>query len=136
MPYTSFSYPHRLHKVVHSRAHRLLACAPGAVASGIRHHARMPEIGHDGWMGESVKIVREVACAVCWETVETGDLDPCILIVSTRWGRPIAEQRSQQFFAHAECLSRTLHPEIRSEAFVLNSDDECYRENQARSSGR
>jgi hypothetical protein len=71
-------------------------------------------------------------CAFCGETVETGDLDPCVLIVDTRWRRPVADQRSQQFFTHAECLSGLLHPVVRGEAFVLDIDDDCYRDSPRR----
>jgi len=74
----------------------------------------------------------EVMCAFCGETVETGDLDPCNLIVSTRWDRPPVDQREQEFLAHADCVRRSLHPIARAAAFVLDINDETYRDNSGR----
>lgn len=76
---------------------------------------------------EDLRMPVEVMCALCGEGVDDGDLDPCAFIVVGKWRRPSAEQREQQFFAHARCLEGVLHPDARSVAAVLDVQSELYR---------
>lgn len=68
----------------------------------------------------------DVMCALCGEGVDDGELDPCAFIVVGRWRGPEAEQREQQFFAHARCLMGALHPDARSVAAVLDVQSGIY----------
>lgn len=61
----------------------------------------------------------EVMCAFCGQGVERRGVDPCALVVIANWGAPSAQQREQQFFAHADCLRSRLHPEVAAEDDVL-----------------
>jgi hypothetical protein len=57
-------------------------------------------------------------CAFCGETVDTlVALDPCALIVVANWRGAEEAQREQQFFAHANCLLRLLHPDVADPAW-------------------
>lgn len=60
-------------------------------------------------------MVHEVMCAFCGEGVPTVGLDPCALIVVTKWREPAAQQE-QQFFAHATCVLGAFHPEVAATA--------------------
>jgi hypothetical protein len=58
-------------------------------------------------------------CAFCGGAAEGGEVDPCALIVVSRWHAAEAEQREQQFFTHAHCLLARLHPDAAAVADVL-----------------
>ena len=70
----------------------------------------------------------DVMCAICGQGVDDSEPDPCALIVVSRWRGPEAQQREQQFFAHAGCLSTVLHPDALGQAEVLNPQSDLYRE--------
>jgi hypothetical protein len=55
-----------------------------------------------------------VSCAICGETVAAEGIDPCALVVVTRWNRPKDEQGVQQWFCHSACAKATLHPTART----------------------
>ncbi|GAA3511629.1 hypothetical protein GCM10022262_39740 [Georgenia daeguensis] len=61
------------------------------------------------------------------KTVDDVALDPCALIVVSKWSSEEMEQREQQFFTHARCLLAGLHPDVRSEADVLDPQSDLYR---------
>ena len=72
----------------------------------------------------------DVLCAFCGKTVDDVALDPCALVVVSKWGSEEAEQREQQFFTHAKCLLDGMHPDVRSEAYVLDPHSDLYRSAQ------
>ena len=45
-------------------------------------------------------------CCICGETVESSFVDPCSLVLRTRWDQPDDKQAWQQMWCHAECLKR------------------------------
>jgi hypothetical protein len=53
------------------------------------------------------------------ETAKDGPVDPCALIVVSNWLGGEADQREQQFFAHADCLRTRMHPDVAAVADVL-----------------
>ncbi|MFS0704416.1 hypothetical protein AB6N23_07835 [Cellulomonas sp. 179-A 9B4 NHS] len=66
-------------------------------------------------------------CAFCGDGVERGGLDPCAVVVISRSAAPRARQREQQLAAHAACLARVLHPDVRDVVEVLDPGSELYR---------
>jgi hypothetical protein len=61
-------------------------------------------------------------CAFCGEGIETQGVDPCALIVVTKWRAAEEEQQEQQFSAHAECLRGRMHPDAAQVAFFADVD--------------
>jgi hypothetical protein len=48
-----------------------------------------------------------VQCWYCEEEIRYEGFDPCAVILVTNWAGPDDEQREQQFFAHAECFTKS-----------------------------
>jgi hypothetical protein len=61
-------------------------------------------------------------CAFCGKTVDAQGVDPCDLIVVTKWRAPEEEQREQQFSTHADCLRALMHPDAAQVAFFADVD--------------
>ena len=66
----------------------------------------------------------EVMCAFCGEGVENDAVDPCALVVIAKWRAPEADQQSQQFFTHAQCLRTRMHPDAAAYALSLEPDED------------
>jgi hypothetical protein len=45
-------------------------------------------------------------CCICGATVEPSFVDPCALVLVTRYSEPKDKQASQTMWCHAECIKR------------------------------
>jgi hypothetical protein len=59
-------------------------------------------------------------CVFCGDEVSDVGIDPCAVVVVSRWRGPQEQQREQKFFTHAECLRIRLHPDVAPHAEVLD----------------
>lgn len=85
-----------------------------------------PQLGPLAEDCETLPMSLEVMCAFCGEGVDRGPVDPCQVIVVSRWLSDDDEQREQAFFAHATCLGAALHPDARAVADVLDPGSGLY----------
>jgi hypothetical protein len=65
-----------------------------------------------------------VLCCFCNESIKSDNVNPCDFNIVTNWDKTPEKQHSQNFWCHAECLQKALHPDIRLHLVVhLFSDD-------------
>ena len=51
-------------------------------------------------------------CCFCGDSIQSGALDVCALVLIVRWEKEPAVQREQQFFCHVACFRKHAHDSV------------------------
>jgi hypothetical protein len=78
----------------------------------------------------------KIQCCICKETVCSGGLDPCALVIVANADKEWREQKEQTFYCHMECFRKLVNNDglmyIMQPDFSTNGEnqDECEQAGQ------
>lgn len=54
-----------------------------------------------------------VQCCLCGENIDSGNLNPCDIVISSNWDKPGRKKKDQFFWVHFECFRDKMHESLR-----------------------
>lgn len=58
------------------------------------------------------------SCCICDKSIESTDINPCIINIMTNWDKSPKAQHNQNFWCHLECFRSILHNDIQQHLVI------------------
>jgi len=55
----------------------------------------------------------KVQCCLCGENIDSDNLNPCDIVISSNWDKQVREKNDQFFWVHFECFRDKMHESLR-----------------------